>query len=145
MYTRPKGGGGVRGYRPLGFLKWQFSGKTHTNLGTPTCCVSGKQRRKKWHRESSQTGAILVWLFLSIIGNLAVTFNPIQLGAVFSPKVGDCGPPFCSVLGCRTAGSHTWSHFFLSTPLCCHTRHRAVVLGIFLKTSSLCNPFQNTF
>ena len=64
--------------------------------------------------------------------------NPIQLGAVFSPKVGDYGPPFCSVLGGNTACSHTSS----CPPLYVVTPDTALTSSA---SSSFCNPFQNTF
>ena len=51
----------------------------------------------------------LVWNgYLQLDLGYPATSYSIQLGAVFSPKVGDYGPPFCSVLGCRTACSHTF-------------------------------------
>ena len=67
-----------------------------------------------------------------------MNLDPIQLGAVFSPKVGDYGPPFCSVLGCRTACSHIPSY----PPLYVVTPDTALTSSA---SSSLCNPFQNTF
>ena len=63
----------------------------------------------------------------------------VDTGAVFSPKVGDYGPPFCSVLGCRTACSHTPS----CPPLYVVTPDTALVTSS--ASFSLYNPFQNTF
>ena len=64
--------------------------------------------------------------------------SKFQLGAVFSPKVGDYGPPFCSVLGCRIACSHTPS----CPPLYVVTTDTALTSS---SSSSLYNPFQYTF
>ena len=46
-----------------------------------------------------------------------------------------------SILFCSGLPHCMQSHSFLSTPLCCHTRHCADVLGIFFPY----NPFQSTF